>query len=383
MSPVNLGFVAVGGRGWMGGANYVRHLATAVQAVDPNVTLKYICGDSIAEDWQDAEPRIDVPVKRNRFQRWFRMKPPPLRSFLERSGVEFIYPITYDNRYNIGLDFPLREQLNGFRWAGWIPDFQHEHLPGFFTDEDIEFRRKSIDALASEAATLVFSSKSSLADFQHFHPGYSGSAEVLRFAVNPFTLPENDEAVLGTVPSRFFLVCNQFWRHKNHAVIFEALRILRGRGIRPAVLSTGALHDYRNSAFAQEIECRLNEYELGSQVTLLGLVSRERQLALMRRALAVIQPSLFEGWSTVVEDIRALGRPSFLSDLDVHQEQNPPNAKFFPPHDADALADLMANAWANYPAGPDFVAEERALAVTRELLTAIGRKMLTIALHGR
>jgi len=383
MSAVNLGFVAVGGRGWMGGANYVRHLATAVRAANPNVTVQYVCGDTIGEDWEDAEPRIDVPVKRNRFQRWFRIKPPPLRPLFENSGVEFLYPITYDNRYNLGLDFPLRDQLNGIRWAGWIPDFQHEHLPEFFTEDDIEFRRKSIAALASEAATLVFSSKSSLADFQRFHPGYAGRTEVLRFSVNPFTLPENDGAVLGDVPPRFFLVCNQFWRHKNHAVIFEALRILRGRGIHPTVLCTGALHDYRNSAVAQEIENRLREYQLGSQVTLLGLVSRERQLALMRRALAVIQPSLFEGWSTVVEDIRSLGRPSFLSNLDVHQEQNPPGAKFFPPHDAEALAVLMANGWANYPAGPDFAAEEKALASTRELLTAIGHKMLTIASHGR
>src|SRR4030095_4182766 len=157
-----------------------------------------------------------------------------------------------------------------------------------------------IDALASEAAMLVFSSKSSLADFQRFHPGYGGSVEVLRLAVNPFKLPENDAAVLGDVPPRFFLVCNQFWRHKNHTVIFEALRILKNRGIRPSVLCTGALHDYRNSDFAQESESRLAEYELGSQVTLLGRLSGDRQRALRRRALAVIQPSLFEGWSTVV-----------------------------------------------------------------------------------
>jgi glycosyltransferase involved in cell wall biosynthesis len=184
---------------------------------------------------------------------------------------------------------------------------------------------------------------------------------------------------LGDVPPRFFLVCNQFWRHKNHAVIFEALRILKDRGVRPPVLCTGALHDYRNAAFAKEIETKLRKYDLESQVTLLGLVSRERQLALMRRTIAMIQPSLFEGWSTVVEDIRALGRPSFLSDLDVHREQNPPGAKFFSPHDAESLAKLMADAWAEYPSGPDRAAEERALAATRERFIAIGHEILNIA----
>jgi len=383
MSVATIGFIAVGGRGWMGGANYVRHLAAAVQAAKPGTRALYLCGDTISEDWQDAEPRVEVPVKRNRWQRWLRIKPPPLRPLLEQSGVEFVYPITYDNRYNLGLEFPIGDQLRGVRWAGWIPDFQHEHLPDFFTAQDIEFRRGSIAQLASEANTLVFSSQSSLADFQRFHPRYQGQTVVLRFAITPFTLPADDSGVLGEVPSRFLLVCNQFWRHKNHAIIFEALRVLKDRGVRPAVLCTGLLHDYRNAAVAQEIEQQLRDYDLGSQVALLGLVSRERQLALMRRALAVIQPSLFEGWSTVVEDIRALGRPSLLSNIDVHQEQSPPGGKFFPPHDADALAGLMANAWESYSAGPDFEAEERALAVTRERLIAIGHEVLSIASHGR
>ena len=383
MSAANLGFVAVGGRGWMGGANYVRHLAAAVRAADASVKVQYVCGDTILEDWQNATPRVDVPVRRSRWQRWLRLKAPPLRPILEAHGVEFLYPITYDNRYNLGLDFPVQPQLQGIRWAGWIPDFQHEHLPEFFTAEDIAFRQKSIASLAAEAPVLVFSSQSSLADFQRFHPGYQGRVEILRFAVTPFDLPEDDKTVLGETPLRFFLVCNQFWRHKNHGVVFKALRILKDRGVRPLVLCTGLLHDYRNAAFAEEIENLLRENDLGSQVTLLGLVSRDRQLALMRRALAIIQPSLFEGWSTVVEDIRALGRPSFLSNLEVHREQNPPGARFFPPQEAEALAELMANAWAEYPSGPDRGAEESAMMATRERFVAIGHEMLNLATHAR
>ena len=383
MSVTNIGFVAVGGRGWMGGANYVRHLAAAIRAAKPEATFQYLCGDTIREDWLDAEPRLEVPVKRNRWKRWLRIKAPPLRPVIEQSGVEFVYPITYDNRYNLGLDFPIDDQLEGVRWAGWIPDFQHEHLPEFFTADDIEFRRKSIAQLASEARMLVFSSHSSLADFRRFYPGSSARVEVLRFAVTPFELPSDDSAVLGEVPSRFFLVCNQFWRHKNHKVVFEALTILRDRGITPHVLCTGLLHDYRNLAYASEIETQLRDNQLGSQVTLLGLISRERQLALMRRAIAIVQPSLFEGWSTVVEDIRALGRPSLLSDLDVHEEQNPPRARYFPRRDSEALANLMAEAWLSHPSGPDFEAEARAMGATRERLIAIGHELLNIAAHER
>ena len=49
----------------------------------------------------------------------------------------------------------------------------------------------------------------------------------------------------------------------------------------------------------------------------------------MRKAMAVIQPSLFEGWSTVVEDARALGKPMILSDFPVQIEQDPPSSDYF------------------------------------------------------
>lgn len=57
-----------------------------------------------------------------------------------------------------------------------------------------------------------------------------------------------------------------------------------------------------------------------------------------------MQPSLFEGWSSFVEEARALGLPALLSDIPVHREQNPPGAKYFDPHDPEQLAGLL-DAW--------------------------------------
>jgi len=41
----------------------------------------------------------------------------------------------------------------------------------------------------------------------------------------------------------------------------------------------------------------------------------------MKNAQAVIQPSFFEGWSTVVEDAKSLNQHIIVSDLEVHKEQ--------------------------------------------------------------
>ena len=48
----------------------------------------------------------------------------------------------------------------------------------------------------------------------------------------------------------------------------------------------------------------------------------------MCASVALLNPSHFEGWSTTVEEARALGVPMLLSDLDVHLEQAQGIARF-------------------------------------------------------
>ncbi|MEQ8925246.1 MAG: glycosyltransferase, partial [Fulvivirga sp.] len=72
-----------------------------------------------------------------------------------------------------------------------------------------------------------------------------------------------------------------------------------------------------------------------------GFVDREDQLILMKNSLAVIQPSFFEGWSTVIEDAKLLGKPVLASNLDVHKEQLGKAGYFFDPKDSSELMELL------------------------------------------
>ena len=49
----------------------------------------------------------------------------------------------------------------------------------------------------------------------------------------------------------------------------------------------------------------------------------------MKNAKAIIQPSLFEGWSTVIEDARSLQVPVIATDLTVNIEQLGDKGKYF------------------------------------------------------
>ena len=61
----------------------------------------------------------------------------------------------------------------------------------------------------------------------------------------------------------------------------------------------------------------------------------------MSASSALINPSLFEGWSTTVEEARAMGVPMLLSDFDVHLEQMGNHAIYFDRHAPQTLADRL------------------------------------------
>ena len=61
----------------------------------------------------------------------------------------------------------------------------------------------------------------------------------------------------------------------------------------------------------------------------------------MNNSEAIIQPSLFEGWSTTVEDAKFLNKFIILSDISLHREQMKDNVIFFSKQNEKELASLI------------------------------------------
>jgi len=224
--------------------------------------------------------------------------------------------------------------------------------------------------MGRNAPAIMFSSVVALQDFQKFYPGSKSQNFVINFRTIPETewFARNPIAVQHQyqLPDHFFLVSNQFWKHKNHPIIIEALAILKEKNICPVVVCTGNLNDIRFPGYGEEILKLIHKYELDDHVKILGLIPRIEQIQLMRRSLAVIQPSLFEGWSTVVEDARVLGKVIILSDIPVHIEQSPPNSHYFQRNSPQDLADKIKDLLNKLIPGPDLLAEETAKNIAQE-----------------
>jgi glycosyltransferase involved in cell wall biosynthesis len=177
------------------------------------------------------------------------------------------------------------------------------------------------------------------------------------------------------------LVANQYWKHKNHEVVAEALGLLHSRGITIPTVITGLPLDYRDpqngptSALLQSIA----RNGLAGIVVPLGLVSRDDFTQLIRCAAVVLQPSLFEGWGLSVQEAMAFGRPVICSDIPVLHENGSDALGFFDPLDPQALATLLASVWADLPPGPDLERERRSLEAHRVFGHAQGRLLWSIS----
>jgi glycosyltransferase involved in cell wall biosynthesis len=285
----------------------------------------------------------------------------------QETGYLFLNPVNYSDLKNkgylkffkrrsirkiiAGLDVVFPYPFNDYelpaataRKIYWIGDFQEKHLPHFFSEKAIQNRHQLNSRIAVSGAEVVFSSNSARNDFDTFYPENNCVKHLLQFAVtHPESGKLNKKEILKkyNLEEPYFISPNQFWAHKNHNLIIDAVKSLKDRGVDIVICFTGKEHDYRYPEYTNELKSKVHELGLEKAVRFLGFIDRKDQLFLMKHAKAVIQASLFEGWSTVVEDAKALGAHLILSDLPVHREQNPNSVSWFQKDSVDSLIDAI------------------------------------------
>jgi glycosyltransferase involved in cell wall biosynthesis len=282
-----------------------------------------------------------------------------------------------------GPDFPVP-------WIGYLYDFQHRHLPELFSAHERARRDAAFEAMLGQAHSIVVTSRAVADDAARFYPASRARLIPLPFsaALQPSLLrrdPVQVRAQCG-VPQRYFILCNQFWVHKDHRTAFLAFAQLLAQAPQGelALVCTGSLEDHRAPGHAAELRALLERLGIADRVLLLGYLAKPDQIALMRGAIALLQPTLFEGGpgGGSTYDAVALGVPAILSDIPVNREVEGRSISYFPPGDAPALAARMAEALAARLPAPDpaELARESAARLARlgrTLQQAIGEAVLS------
>ena len=345
-----VGFVANFDDGWLGGVSYFRNLLAALYALpDRRIEAVIFTGMRMQEKYFDGFPAVQI-VRSRLFDRG--TLPWLIRKIWHRSVSRDLLLERLLKRYKVSVlshSGWLSEKAS-IPTIGWIPDFQHIHLPDCFDAREIDLRNREYRRLCRYCSAVIVSSYNAQAGLEKFDAPAYAKSHVLQFV--SAAAPQDSTQGKGEsleekyrYTGNYFLLPNQFWKHKNHLVVIDALGLLQREGKNVLVLATGHAADYRHPEHFKTLMTRIEELGVGESFRYLGLVPAPDLAALMRGAKAIINPSLFEGWSTTVEEAKALGKRLIVSDIPVHQEQAPMYATYFEPNNAKALAEILWTVW--------------------------------------
>lgn len=378
--PIRVGFVLANSASWVGGRIYLLNLIDTVMSLpDPGMTPVLILSTPGADvSGFEGIETITTPLVGD-----------GLAARLARRGSETLLGrnLLFDrflcaNR----IDLLSHSGALGVRAkvpsTPWLPDFQHVRMPGFFSDAEIAARDRAYGRMAAGATTVIVSSEDARADLARFAPAAAAKTRVLRFVAG--MVRSDDGRGLPYLASRygiaedFFYLPNQFWKHKNHRLVIDALGLLATRGKAPLVVSTGKTEDRRNPRHFGDLMRHAAEAGVADRFKVLGLIPYEDLSVLMRNAVAVINPSRFEGWSTTVEEAKSTGKHVILSDIPVHREQDPERACYVAPGDPSKLAAAMAAVLSSWSPREDAAAMAAAAAHLPERRRAFGETFRSV-----
>lgn len=330
---------------WMGGVIYVINLVKTLDYLDdedkPEIFLFY------SHDLAGFLDEFKYPYLTKIEWKFYPVVKGTIKSLIVGKNVfydELIAQYSLDAVYP-AKNFPVKNKTRA-KVVAWYADLQHKYYPEFFSKMTLLHRTIRVYFMLRNASDLIVSSQAVKDDFYKFYK----LRENLKLHVFHFTSVNNDYRELNiddlrakyNLPEKYWLVSNQFHKHKNHKVLLLALAELKKAGIKKHIAITGKFPKASDSPYLAELYNIIEDNQLQNQISLLGIIPREDQIQIMRHCQAVLQPSLFEGWSTVIEDAISLQVPVIASNLPVNIEQLEDKGVYFHPDDYRELAAILS-----------------------------------------
>jgi glycosyltransferase involved in cell wall biosynthesis len=240
-------------------------------------------------------------------------RPGPLRERLDEARVVH-YPLT--------IRIPPVNQPS----VVTLHDVQHLDLPHLFSRSERRFRSVAWHRSAQGAQRVIVTS-----EFVRGRAVEKLGLDPQRVRVIPLGL-DHEELRPGTAEREpFLLYPARRWPHKNHERLFEAFALLRRERPELRLVLTGG-GDF--SDMPDGVEAR-------------GHVPRAEVVSLMQRALALVYPSLYEGFGLPPLEAMACGCPVASSNAAALPEVAGDAARLFDPHDPSAIADAVRDVLAD------------------------------------
>ena len=240
-----------------------------------------------------------------------------LREKIIENSIDVIFP----SMINLGRDVPVK-------WCLELFDCQHKYFPQYFTSYRRWYRDFFYKKALRNSDYVIVNSETAKRDFSSF---YRTSAKPDKIKVLPLCptlnhdyLGKDNATIKGKydITAPYFIISNQFWKHKAHDTAFRALSEVLHMGYdKVSIVCTGFMGDYRGDAHITYLMGLIKDLKIEEHVKLLGFIPKKDQIELMKQSQGVIQPSQYEGdCSGQVIDAICVGQRSIVSDIEVCKE---------------------------------------------------------------
>lgn len=149
-----------------------------------------------------------------------------------------------------------------------------------------------------------------------------------------------------SLPDRYFFYPAQFWPHKNHLRIVQAIGLLKERyDLRVHILFSGYHSGEIREATFKEVTETAASLQVQNQISYFGYVPDEDIAALYAEARALIMPTFFGATNIPPLEAWALGCPVLTSDIRGIRQQAGDASVLVDPKSVEAIAGGMQRLW--------------------------------------
>ncbi len=215
--------------------------------------------------------------------------------------------------------------VRGIPSIAYLPNMMHRYYPRF---PEFPFRARITRDIvykyyANKAAIYASDSKQGIEDIHKFLGVSLKKARVIPFIPAGYIYKhrgmtaENIEVALKKydLPEKFIFYPAQFWHHKNHLRLIQALGIIKEKYDTSINLVLAGNAEGKYAKRAQSVFAKAKKLGIASQITHLGYVSDVEMAALYKKSLALVNPSLLGPTGIPFVEAIVLGTPIIGPDI--------------------------------------------------------------------
>jgi len=334
--------VALNGDGWA-----VQPLeSSAFRRLAKNALRRVVREVDLLETWRWLRYRIeraaslpdpDAVQSRPDMARWFR-----------RFGVELmLYPAPSTLSFEAGIPYVMA-----------VHDLQHRLQPEFpevSANGEREWREYLFRNGTRYATLLLADSEVGKEDILNFYGPYGVTPDRVRvlpllpacYLTQDVPARERERVRMSyDLPEQYLFYPAQFWPHKNHARIVQALALVKQEhGLKVPIAFCGSPTGKIARRTFHEVMDLSHRLGVDSQVHHLDYVSDEDMSSLYAGAVALVMPTFFGPTNIPVLEAWAFGCPVITSDIRGIRQHAGDAALLVDPRSVEAIADAVYRLW--------------------------------------